>query len=302
MLLKTNPARTQRIMEILLEWYYQNPDGIYAGSYEPELILPKGTKQGSYEQLMFYTLTVAIDYQRSASDLWDAGRRTMEDEKSRWVFYPKEVAKRSFEELVENLAKYKLSKKTNRDAKIWQTICLSLLELFEGNPRKLFEKYDYDALQIFNAMRSQYGKKFPYLAGSTGTSKILSLWIRILHEAAKIEFKNLNQIPMPIDIHTARATITTGCLVGDFKGSFNVLVEMAKSAWVEACQGTKFYPLRLDEALWNLSRNGCSNYTLGKPCPVRNECKLANFCTANNSKSKIILRQNDTTTIDTKYP
>lgn len=284
-----------------MEWYSKR-DGILSRAELPESKPPSDVERGSYEHVMFLTLTVALDYQRSANDLWNSARITFEDQMTKWVFSPQEVAKRNHDELVTSLAKYKLSKKKEKDAKIWQTVATSFLELFGGDPRKLFEKYDYDAPQIFHSMRTIYGKKFPYLAGSTGTSKILSLWIRILHDEANIEFKNLNDVPLPIDIHTARSTITTGCLAGVFDGPFSGLVEQTKKAWIEACKGTSYYPLQIDEPLWNLSRFGCTNHRNGQPCPVRDRCRLANFCTANHPESTISIRQNEITNINTKYP
>ena len=300
-MLKTNPERTKKIIEILLDWYKKR-DGIFTGSDLPESAPPNGMMVGSYEHIMFLTMTVSIDYQRSAQDLWNVARISWQDENTRWIFSPAEISKRSHDELVGSLAKHKLSKKKNKDADIWRKVSLSFLELFEGDPRKMFEKFDYDALQIFNAMRAQYGRHFPYLAGSTGTGKILSLWIRIMNKEGKINFKNLNKVPIPIDIHTARSTITTGCLVGTFEGSFSKLTDEAKEAWIEACDGTDHYPLELDEPLWNLSRYGCTNYTSGTPCPVANQCKLAEFCVSNHTSSKISLQQNGITTIDTKHP
>lgn len=298
--LQANPQRTRRIIEELLDWYSVRT-GLMKGAELPESKPPEGVTRGSYDHIMFLTLSVSIDYQRSAKDLWDSARTTWENENTRWAFFPEEIKKRSLEELIECLARYKLSKKREKDAKIWRTVALSFLELFEGDPRNLFAKFDYDAPTIIQKMKTQYGKNFPYLAGSTSTGKILLLWIRMLHDEARIKFNNLHNVAIPIDIHTARATITTGCLSGKFEGSFTKLTEEAKKAWIEACEGTNHYPLELDEPLWNLSRLGCSSYKLGSPCPKRNQCNLSNFCTVNNPESKMILKQNGFTIIDTKY-
>ena len=298
-MLKTDPARTQKIIKILLEWYPKRT-GIFEDADLPESEPPDSTAPDSYERVMFYTLTASIDYMRSASDLWDSARKTMDDQDVRWVFYPSMVSERTMPELVEALSKHKLSKKRNKDAEIWRTICLSLLELFDGDPRNLFKEYDYNAYRIFDAMRNKYGKKFPYLAGSSGTSKILSLWIRIMHKEAGIPFKGLELVPIPIDIHTARASITTGCVVGDFTGKFGELADIAKKAWVEACSNTGYYPLQLDEALWNLGRFGCTNIVDGE-CTVRSGCELAKHCTANRD-SQIAITQNDTVKISTSCP
>lgn len=300
-MLKTNTEHARKVIDILLDWYKKR-DGLFSGSELPESETPNGLEIGSYEQIMFLTMTVAIDYQRSANDLWHASRKSWEDDSIRWIFSPKEVVNKTRDELVESLAKYKLSKKREKDTDIWRTISQSLVELFDGDPRNLFEKFDYDAYQIVTAMRRQYGKNFPYLAGSTGTGKILSLWIRMLHKEAKIKFKNLKKVPIPIDIHTARATIMTGCLSGTFEGNFSALAELSKQAWIDACDGTEHYPLELDEALWNLSRFGCTNYRNGNVCPVKDQCRLEKYCTANNPLSEIQINQNDLTVIDSKLP
>lgn len=300
--LLTNPEHSAKIIDILIDWYRGSRDGVLSGAELPESKPPNGVTRGSYEHIMFLTLTVSIDYQRSADALWNASRRTWEDETTRWVFSPIDISNRSQEDLVFALSKYKLSKKQNKDAQIWRTVATSFLSLFQGDPRKLFETYSYDAYEIYKAMRKRYGKQFPYLAGSTGTSKILSLWLRMLYDEAGIEFRNMDSVPLPVDIHTARATITTGCLVGSFEGSFTNLATQVQEAWKEACKKTKYFPLQLDEPLWNLSRSGCSNRKNGGSCPKRNLCKLADFCTANSSDAIITLSQEGTTLIDTKYP
>src|SRR5206468_5442257 len=141
-----------------------------------------------------------------------------------------------------------------------------------------------DAVEVYNQMRSKYKKDFPYLSGASATSKILLLWLRLLKDEANLNLFNLENLRIPMDIHIARATLTTGCLVGDFEGTFNELNEEAQRAWKESCkEGSKWYPLQLDKPLWNLSRLGCSSRMNGSPCPLRSECKLSSFCTVNTA-------------------
>jgi len=300
--LATNPERTAEVIKTLMKWYRESRDGLLAGAELPESKPPGDVTRGSYEHIMFLTLTVAIDYQRSAAKLWDSARITWEDAQTRWVFFPEEVANRDLDQLVAALAKHKLSKKQKKDAEIWKKVASSFQSLFQGDPRKFFEAHSYDAFEIYNAMRGRYAKQFPYLAGATGTSKILSLWIRMLSDEARIAFKNLDKVPLPIDIHTARATITTGCLVGKFKGTFKKLAVQAQEAWTEACKNTEYYPLQLDEPLWNLSRLGCSKRKNGSSCPEKHQCRLVVYCTANTSDAVITISKNGATSIDTKYP
>lgn len=307
--LRSDPQRTSRVINILMDWYNDNKrDGVLKDADVPESRPPADVKIGSYEHIMFITFTVSIDYMRDAAQLWDSARRTWEDEETRWVFYPDKVAKRTMDmnepaELVNALAKHKLSKRRDKDAKkIWGPVALSFNRLFEGDPRKLFADLSYDALEIYCQMckRNSYHKHFPYLSGP----KILPLWIRMLHTEAGIKFKNLDEVPLPMDIHVARSTITTGCLVGRFEGKFNDFAVKAQEAWREACQHTKYYPLQLDEPLWNLSRLGCSKRRdEEEECPRKHECRLADFCTANDPSA--IIKINATkrnVSIRTRYP
>ena len=60
------------MVQKLLEWYKIH-DGIFTG-YLPESKPPNGVSRGSYEHIMFLTLSVSLDYQRSANDLWDSAK------------------------------------------------------------------------------------------------------------------------------------------------------------------------------------------------------------------------------------
>jgi hypothetical protein len=172
--------------------------------------------------------------------------------------------------------------------------------MFEGDPRKLLELYNYNALLIYNQMRTKYRKDFPYLSGN----KILPLWIRMLKDETNLELTNLEKIKIPIDIHTARASITTGCLVGNFDGNFEDLATQSQDAWEESCKcmGLKYYPLQLDGPLWNLSRLGCNNRMNGSVCPLRRECRLSKYCTVNTPDAIVSLSDRGKIQVRTQYP
>lgn len=286
-----------------MDWYYGKKghrDGLMAGSEISDAEPPKGMQIGSYEHIMWLTLTLSINYQRVAASLWNSSRLTWEDESTRWVFLPKELRKETKEKLIIALGKHGLSQKRKQDANIWWTVSNSFLDKFQGDPRKLLELYQYDAVEIYNQMQTKYKKDFPYLSGN----KILPLWIRGLKEATNLDLINLENVHIPIDVHTARATLTTGCLVGNFDGNFNEFVSEAQHAWEESCKKieSKYYPLQLDEPLWNLSRLGCSNRFNGDVCPYRSECRLSDFCTANKPEAIISLGNKGKIHVSTVYP
>lgn len=271
--LSENPDRSVKVIHLLRKLFYEQKSGIFLQTEMPESDPPEGVVRGSYEHILFLTMTVSIDYQRSAFQLWDAARRTFRDSETTWVFSPSDVAVRPLSELVNALVKYRLAKKPEKDASIWRKIGESFSRYFDSDPRNLFERYNYNAHDIYNNMRNTYRYLFPYLSGATGTSKILSLWLRMLHDEAHIPFNDLNLVPIPVDTHIARATFTIGCLYGRYHGPFKEIVPKIRAAWRRACEGTGYYSLQLDEPLWNLSRLGCTNRVPGY-CQKSGECGI----------------------------
>ncbi|MHA1757770.1 MAG: hypothetical protein ACTSVV_13425 [Promethearchaeota archaeon] len=263
-----------KVGEILHEKFYKG-SGIMGYKDMPEEIKPPGIDVGSYEHLMFITLTVAIDYQRDAPTLWKNSRLSIKDSEINWLYDPKIVSKKPLDEIIDAMKKYKLSKKQNKDAKIWMDVSTSFSKYFSNNPHELFKKYNYDALLIMRAMKQEYKKMFPYLSGN----KILPLWLRMLHDVMNINFKNIELIPIPVDVHVARATFATGCLKGKFKGQINTIFKSIDNVWKKACEELDFYRLRLDEPLWNLSKYGCSpGRRNSDTCSKVKKCPVGKFC------------------------
>lgn len=279
-----NPEKSKHVAVILFE-KFNSDEGIFGHNVMPEDLRPKlgsnlsasNVERGSYENLMFITLVVSIDYQRNANQLWEAGRRTFEDERTRWLFYPNEVVKKS-SMIVEAMKVHRLSKKPKKDAKIWFDVSKSLFEVYDSNPESLIRECNNDALIIFyKKFDLRFKKLFPYLSGD----KIFPLWIRMLHDNIGIDLQNLDKIPIPVDVHIARATFTTGCLTGKYKGTISHVKDKIDEAWkktLEFVQHPKLtYRLKLDEPLWHLSKYGCT-YRTRNFCPKRRACPVNQFC------------------------
>jgi len=262
------------VAEILYNHFYESKEGIFGRKDMPEGLLPKSIKRGSYNHLMFITLTVSIDYQRDAPELWKVSRRTMDDPDALWIYSPKEVNKRTDGELINTMQKYRLSKKPIKDSlEIWKPVCKSFYGLFSSDPRNLLKECDYDALKVFELMKTKYKRHFPYLSGK----KILPLWIRMINDVIGINLKNLDKIPIPVDIHIARATLCLGCLKGKYIGSIEDIFMEIDKVWKDACKSLPYYRLQLDEPLWHLSKYGCTNrrdnYCINSmKCPVSQYC------------------------------
>jgi len=283
--LVTNPRKAKDVAVILYE-KFNSEEGIFGHNIMPEDLQPRWgsdlsasiIERGSYEHLMFITLVVSIDYQRDADQLWEAGRKTFEDERTRWLFFPTELVRRDFPEVVGAMKVHKLAKKPQKDAGIWSRVSRSLHEFHDSSPQSIVEKCGRDAWKIFSLkFDSKFKGRFPYLSGD----KIFPLWIRMLHDNAGVELKSLDRIPIPVDVHVARATFTTGCLIGEYRGTIAKIFPRIDEAWRKAIELVRHprltYRLQLDEPLWHLSRHGCT-FREGSICPKRRACPVREFC------------------------
>ena len=290
-----NAENAKEIAVILFE-KFDSGEGIFGRNIMPEDLLPRGIKKGSDEHLMFITLAVSIDYQRNADQLWEAGRKTFEDEQTRWLFSPEEVVKKTHSQIRNAMERHRIFKVgTNPrtklgDVEVWSKVSKSFFEVYDSNSLNLIKECEYDALEIFNKkFDSRFKKSFPYFSGD----KIFPLWIRMLHDNLGIELKNIDKIPIPVDIHIARATFTTGCLTGEYEGTIPKVFSQIDDAWknaIELINHPKLkYRLQLDESLWHLSKYGC-RFRMGNNCPKKSKCPVSNFCvdgTVNVSAKKI---------------
>jgi len=286
----------KRLVKLLHELFYTT--GIHGKKDMPEDVPPKGVVTGSLEHLLFITFTVSIDYQRDAPSLWQSARKTFEDPETSYLFVPELLYKTSSDKIKKDMQKYKLSKKSEKDSNIWHTIGISFYKKWEGNPINFIEDCKWEAPIIIecleNSQHEEQGKPspdFPYLRGK----KISSLWLRMLRDNVGLEFKKLNKIPIPVDIHVVRATLTTGIIRGTITKNLNKISDNIRETWLECVEGLTAHnrpmiSLDMDEPLWNLSKYGCSknrNEITGV-CNVFNQCEVRKFCI----RGKVICKNN----------
>ena len=262
--------------------------GIHGHKDMPEDITPAGVERGSLEHVLFITLTVSIDYQRDAPSLWEVSRQTFQDLETRYLFNPKHLHQITFQKITKDMQKYKLSKKPQEDANIWRTVALTFHDKWKDDPRNFLRDCSWDSLVILNRLRNDthmYNGEpvsdYPFLRGP----KIGPLWLRMLRDNAGIsELRNLDKVPIPVDIHVARATFATGVVRGDFKGSLEHLFKYIRKAWFVSTEGLKLearpmIALDVDEPLWHLSKYGCTKRNdISGFCPVRQRCEAKEYC------------------------
>ncbi len=262
-------------------------EGIHGKKEMPEDSLPAGVGQGSLEHLYYITLTVTIDYQRDANALWESSRKTFEDPKTRYLFYPEKILEIPQSTIINDMQKYGLSKKPNNDAYYWRTVALTFLKKYGGDPRNLLDQCGWQADVVLDTIRKGkrqykggYIQDFPFLRGN----KIGPLWLRMLRDNIGLSLKNLDQIPIPVDIHVARSTLCLGIVRGNYSGNLNNLFEKVREAWfvsvkdLKKSDGSDMIALDVDEPLWHLSKYGCTYRSTYGNCPVKGTCNCKDYC------------------------
>jgi len=283
---KIYPERGRKLAKLLHKCFSTN--GIFGKTEMPEDILPRGVKRGSLNHLLFITLSVAIDYQRDANTLWGVSRKTWEDPKTQYLFYPEALHQTPFKTIAKDMQKYGLSKKHKKDPGIWRTVGVTFYKKWRGNPENFLKSCGWNSLEILNRLKKDthlYRERpvsdYPYLRGD----KIGPLWLRMLRDNVRIgKLKDLESVPIPVDIHIARSTLATGVVRGQFKGKLTDLFEHIRIAWFESVNGLKLkerkmVALDVDEPLWHLSKYGCTrrNKESGH-CPLIAKCEAGEFC------------------------
>ena len=118
----------------LVEMYKK---GLLGGEVMPEDSNPHLNRE-SIENYNYYTLPMALNYQRNSYKLWESTNKTWNDKETNFVFNTKQVSEYSFKQVQEALVKYKVALQQNKQTEIWIKLSNTINELFDGDIRKLF--------------------------------------------------------------------------------------------------------------------------------------------------------------------
>lgn len=223
--------------------------GRLKGEVMPEHENP-GLPMGSAENYLYFTLPMALNYQRNSYALWRAAHLTYLDGGTRPVFSPEAVSDMDMGELTEKLKKYKVALQPNRHPLIWRTICASITELFGGDVRRLFSECDYSVLEI-KRFFSDNKPAFPYLGGE----KILNYWLYVIESYTDLSFRDRGRITVAPDTHVIKASVRLGLLTQEQAERPDVR-RLAAERWSEVLEGTDIQPIDLHTPLWLWSRGG----------------------------------------------
>lgn len=234
-------------VEALINMY---KNGELGGEVMPEDANPHLEKD-SLENYLYFTLPMALNYQRNSYTLWESAYKTYEDEETRFVFNPKMCLKKSFGEVQYALTKYKVALQKQKQTEIWLALCHTFVELYDGDIRVLFDSLDNDVDKIRDFIQKENKKKFPYLSGI----KICNYWLYVIYQYTDRNYKNIEHLTVAPDTHVVKATHKLG-LITDEELSKSDVQLIVIDRWCELFKGTKYKPIDIHTPLWLWSRNG----------------------------------------------
>ena len=239
----------EKILKKVDKLYEMWQSGNLGGEFMPEDENPHLPKN-SLENYLYFTLPMALNYQRNSYKLWESANQTYNDLETRFVFNPKEVVKKEFREVQDALTKYKVALQKNKQTEIWIKLCQTFVDLYDGDIRKLFSKLNYDVNLIRNFIQKDNKNLFPYLSGM----KICNYWMYVLWQYTDLEFQNLADLTVAPDTHVIKSTHRLGLINNEELESNNVQMIVIKK-WNELLKGTKYKPIDIHTSLWLWSRN-----------------------------------------------
>lgn len=233
------------VKELLI--LYHNGD--LGGEIMPEDANP-GLGSETKENYLYFTLPMALNYQRNSYKLWEAAQKTYEDMETRDVFSPEIVVQMSTEDIRNKLQKYKIALQPNKHVEIWFRLCDTFVDKFQGDVRKLFLNNENSVKKIKEYILANK-RSFPYLSGT----KILNYWLYVMTQFTDIVLVDRENITVAPDTHVLQASEKLGLITRDELNKPTIR-EKVSLLWEEVFRDTEMCPIDIHTPLWLWSRGG----------------------------------------------
>lgn len=201
------------------------------------------------ERISYFTLPMALNYQRDSYKLWEAAKKTFEDPETSFVFDVEKVGRAPEEEIRKALMKYKVALQPNKHVNTWRRIAETIYQNW-GSFAKFFEENDNDFLKIKETVKIDYKKDFPYLSGP----KIFNYWSFIMSTYGEVNLSNRDYIEIAPDTHITQCSVKLGVISQDEADSLTK--DAISEKWRILLQGSGIDPIDMHSPLWFWSRNG----------------------------------------------
>lgn len=224
--------------------------GLLGGSSMPEDVHPQ-IETGAQLNYHYFTLTMALNYQRNSYALWRAATATFLDSETADVYTPSKVVSLSEDALRTKLLKHRLALQPSRHPAIWRRICETMVHRFAGDVRNLFAQTYGDVGDILDVVQKQEKAGFPYLSGG----KICHYWLYVMEQYTDVRLNNRHLISVAPDTHVVKATARLGLISPEVSESTRAQ-DAAVVAWRGLLEGTGIQPIDVHTRLWLWSRAG----------------------------------------------
>ncbi|MFA5992363.1 MAG: hypothetical protein WC796_01510 [Candidatus Pacearchaeota archaeon] len=221
-----------------------------------QTVMPEDSNPGFNEnenenelRLAYFTLPMALNYQRNSYKLWEAALKTYNDNETKIVFDVSKVVQLDEDKLREYLTRYKLALQPNKQTNTWSAIAQTVYEKF-GSFENLMEQCDSDYLKLRKLIQIDLKKGFPYLSGP----KIFNYWSFIIKEYGKVSLKNAEYIEIAPDTHITQCSVLLGVVSQDEADKLSK--DKISEKWREILRGSGINPIDMHPPLWFWSRNG----------------------------------------------
>lgn len=223
--------------------------GLLGQTIMPEDTNPGLKKMSLENKLSYFTLAMALNYQRNSYKLWESALLTYNDKNTRDIFDVKYVSSQGDEIIRKKLLKYKLALQKNNHINIWMKISKTVYDNF-GSFESLMKYCNNDFLKLKDIIQKEYKKGFPYLSGV----KIFNYWSSVLINYCGIKLKNANYIDIAPDTHITKCSVKLGVITQDEAEKLSK--EEISKKWRKILNGSDLNPIDLHSPLWFWSRNG----------------------------------------------
>ncbi len=200
-------------------------------------------------RLAYFTLPMALNYQRDSYKLWESALKTWNDMDTRNVFDVAAVSKMSDDELREKLLKYKIALQPNKHIATWKAIANTVSAEW-GSMSDFMQVTGGDFLSLRELVQGKYKKQFPYLSGP----KIFNYWSFILGEYGGVDLKNREYIEIAPDTHITQCSVLLGVITADEVDGLSK--DQISERWRTLLTGSCIAPIEMHPPLWFWSRNG----------------------------------------------
>lgn len=231
-----------RRIDALLDAY---GSGALGGERMPEDANP-ALERASRENYMYFTLPMALNYQRSSYALWECANRLYADAPS--VFDSRKVCEMPQNELRSLLVEYKVALQPNKQPAVWRTLCETVENDLCGDIRSIFAICGNSAAKVKEYIANNR-KKFPYLAGS----KICNYWLYVLEQRTYLRFVDRGNITVAPDTHVIQASVRLG-VISDAEAARSDVRELVAERWNALLADTPLDPIDIHTPMWLWSR------------------------------------------------